>query len=89
MYQLEVLQIAFRIKEQNKRKNMAMQAFYNLNSKATKGEGKNVRSMYENFTDFYDNEKEFREALRPVAKVDDKKKSTSSLNAILNPKRGG
>lgn len=89
MYQLEVLQIGFRVNEQIKRKNMALQAFYNMNVKATKGEGKNIRPKYEKFGDFYDEEKEFKEALRPTTVVAKPKRSTSKLNAILNPKRGG
>lgn len=89
MYQLEVLQIALRIAEQTGKKNMAIQAFYNLNAKATKGEGKNTRSKYDTFEDFYDSEKEFRNALRPSKAVQAPVKSTSRLNAILNPKRGG
>ena len=89
LYQLEVLQVGYRVSEQIKRKNMALQAFYSLNVKATKGEGKNVKSKYETFGDFYDEEKEFKEALRPPKNVDKPQRSTSKLNAILNPKRGG
>lgn len=82
-----MLQMAYRLKKEEDRENMAWQAWYGLNVKATKGEGKNIRSAYDSFSDFYDKSKEFMQALRPKLVEPARKKSTSRLNAILNPKK--
>ena len=87
LYEFEMLQMAYRLKKEETRENMAWQAWYGLNVKATKGTGENVRSAYDTFSDFYDKSDEFMQALRPKPIEPTRKKSTSRLNAILNPKK--
>lgn len=47
---------------------MAKNAFYTQAAKATKGKGKNIRSAYETFEDFFDYDAEIRNLFEPTEK---------------------
>lgn len=44
---------------------MAENAWLSQAAKATKGKGKNIRSAYKDFTDFFDWDREIRNVLNP------------------------
>lgn len=52
--------MAHQVKQQGDQLNASYQAWQNQTAQATKGSGKNIRSAYNSFRDFYDQEKEFR-----------------------------
>ncbi|MBF0699425.1 hypothetical protein [Streptococcus danieliae] len=62
---------------------MAKNAFYTQAAKATKGKGKNIRSAYETFEDFFDYDAEIQNLFRPTEKrsrID----RMSELNRLMN-----
>ncbi|NYS32827.1 hypothetical protein HZZ02_03370 [Streptococcus danieliae] len=62
---------------------MAKNAFYTQAAKATKGKGKNIRSAYETFEDFFDYDAEIQNLFRPTEKrkrIDRR----AELNRLMN-----
>lgn len=65
LYEYEARMYAYRLKQVDKRQEMHMQAWLNHQVTATKEQGKNHVSVYKNFKDFFDYEKELREVEKP------------------------
>lgn len=62
---------------------MAKNAFYTQAAKATKGKGKNIRSEYETFEDFFDYDAEIQNLFKPTEKrkrIDRR----AELNRLMN-----
>lgn len=89
LYEFKMNQIALEIKEQQNRKQMAIQSWFNQRAKAQKNIGSNkkpkVVSLYKNFDDFYDGHKDFKNIFIPESKV----LSLADRNRLLNQKKGG
>ena len=80
---------AYRIKQENIERNIALQAWMNQAVQATKGKGKNVRSLYRNFDEFYNAKTQFESIFRPN-RPKKKRLSLADKNRLLNQrKRGG
>ena len=62
---------------------MAKNAWYSQAAKATKGSGKNIRSAYEDFNDFFDYDTEIQNLFQPSVR---KRKSDrmAELNRLMN-----
>ncbi|AWX97026.1 hypothetical protein BKM67_02895 [Streptococcus suis] len=80
---------AYAIQQEDKRHLAAIQAWFNQSVKATKGKGKQARSAYRKFEDFYNHKEEFDklfESVQPVKKT----LSLADKNRLLNQAmRGG
>lgn len=53
MYEFQIYQLAYQIKNRDKQHDLATQAWLNQSVQATKGKGKNMKSAYKNFDDFF------------------------------------
>lgn len=80
---------AYRIKQENIERNMAMQAWMNQTVQATKGKGRNARSAYKAFDDFYNSKECFEAIFNPPKPKKKKRLSLADRNRLLNQKRGG
>lgn len=69
---------------------MARNAWYSQAAKATKGKGKNVRSVYRNFDEFFDWDGEIQSLFRP-GKRQRKLDKMAEANRLMNEylKKGG
>ncbi|MGP6139573.1 hypothetical protein [Jeotgalibaca sp. A127] len=66
----------------------AKQAWFNQLAKATKKVGKEIRSAYKSFDDFYDNAKEYNRIFAPKEKTNVRKLTIAEMNRRLNSKGG-
>ena len=80
--------LAYQVKKQDMRLDASYQAWQNQNVQATKGKGKNAKSVYKSFNDFYDADKNFESIF--VTKTQEKKRrlSMAERNRRLNKNRG-
>ncbi|HFI0736371.1 TPA: hypothetical protein ACGO6E_000585 [Streptococcus suis] len=62
---------------------MAKNAWYSQSAKATKGSGKNIRSAYEDFNDFFDYDTEIQNLFQP-SKRKHKGDRMAELNRLMN-----
>ena len=83
MEQLQVYHKAFEIRTVDRLYLMAKNAFYNQAAKATKGKGKNIRSAYESFEDFFDYDAEIQNLFQPN-KRKRKGDRMAELNRLMN-----
>lgn len=75
---------AYEIKQEEKYYLSAVSAWFNQRAKATKGKGKNTRSAYSNFNDFYNHQEEFEKIIKGASNKIQQKSSIADLNKILN-----
>lgn len=77
---------AYLIQQEDRRYNSAIQAWFNQTVQATKGKGKNARSAFKTFDDFYNHKDEFDKIFRKeeVGQVKQKKMSLADRNRRLN-----
>lgn len=87
--EFSLFETAYRIKQENIERNMAMQAWMNQTVQATKGKGKNTRSAYKTFNDFYNSEERFEAIFIPPQQKEEKRLSLADRNRLLNRKKGG
>ena len=88
LYEFGLYGLAYQVKKQDIRSNASYQSWQNQNVQATKGKGKNARSAYKKFSEFYDAEKDFESIF--VTEIQEKKRrlSMAERNRRLNKKRG-
>lgn len=81
---------AYAIMKEDKRHDAAIQAWFNQQVQAVKGTGKNAKSAYSKFKDFYDHEKEFNAIFEPVSQQT-QRRSIADVNRLMNKKekKGG
>lgn len=65
LVEFRVYNMAYAIQQEEARYQSAIQAWFNQAVKATKGKGKQTKSAYRNFEDFYDHKKEFDRLFMP------------------------
>ena len=61
----------------------AKSAWFNQTVQATKGKGKNTRSIYKKFEDFYDWEQEIFNVFNPE-KIEQSQHSIADINELMN-----
>lgn len=87
--EFEIYTKAFEVIRQERDLSLAKQAWFNQSVQATKGIGKNVKSAYKCFDDFYDNKKAFESIFNhEEPKKENKKLSLADKNRLLNKKGG-
>ena len=75
--------MAHQVKQQGDQLTASYQAWQNQTAQATKGSGKNIRSAYNSFRDFYDQEKEFRNIFVPHSNKK-RRLSMAEMNRRIN-----
>ena len=81
--------LAYQIKAQEAELLSAKQAWSNQLAKATKKVGKEMRSAYKSFDDFYDNSKVYKNIFEPqVEKENVRKLTIADMNRRINSKGG-
>ena len=81
--------LAHQIKAQEAELLSAKQAWFNQLVKETKKVGKEIRSVYESFDDFYDNSKIYKNIFEPQAEKENVRKLTiADMNRRINSKGG-
>jgi hypothetical protein len=86
MYEFRLLSIAYQVKLHDQQFDSAYQAWMNQQVQATKGSGKNVKSAYKTFDDFFNNKKQFERIFVP--EKDKKRRLTmAEKNRLLNGRR--
>lgn len=86
----ELYSKAHRIKDEEKTRMIALQAWMNQSVQGTKKVGKEYKSLFEEFNDFYDSEKQFNLIFDPNYEVDKPKLLTlADKNRLLNQRREG
>ena len=73
---------AFKIRVKDELFLRAKAAWFNQTVQATKGKGKNTRSIYKNFDDFYDWEQEIENIFNP--KEEKTQYSLADVNELMN-----
>lgn len=63
--QFHIYNTAYAIQQEDRRYQSAIQAWFNQSVKATKGKGKNAKSAYKDFKDFYNHKEEFDKLFEP------------------------
>ncbi|WP_350017474.1 hypothetical protein [Streptococcus jiangjianxini] len=86
--EFQIYDIAYAIQQEDKRFNAAIQSWFNQSVKATKGRGKNTKSAYKNFTDFYDHADEFNRLFEPP-ELPKQVLSIAEKNRLMNSVRKG
>lgn len=79
---------AYAIQQEERRYQAAIQAWFNQQAKATKGRGKQTRSAYKSFTDFYNHAEEFNRLFEPE-KASSQVLSLADKNRLINQLRKG
>lgn len=88
-YEFHMYLLAYQIKAQEAELLSAKQAWFNQLAKATKQVGKEIRSAYKSFDDFYDNSKVYKNIFEPqVEKENVRKLTIADMNRRLNSKGG-
>ncbi|WP_249341836.1 hypothetical protein [Streptococcus hyovaginalis] len=59
LVEFQVYNLAYAIQLEEKRHHLAIQAWFNQSVQATKGKGKNTKSAYKTFDDFYNHQEMF------------------------------
>lgn len=72
---------AFRIKQQDDMQQISMLAWQNKQAGATK---KNGKPVFKSFSEFYDSEKRFLQAVKGKTPQEKRTASMSDMNMILN-----
>lgn len=81
--------LAYQIKAQEAELLSAKQAWFNQLVKSTKKVGKEMRSAYKSFDDFYDNSKVYKNIFVPQAEKENVRKLTiADMNRRINSKGG-
>ena len=81
--------LAHQIKAQEAELLSAKQAWFNQQVKATKQVGKEIRSVYKTFDDFYDNAKVYKNIFEPQEEKENVRKLTiADMNRRINSKGG-
>ena len=81
--EFNIYQKAFEIRLVDNLHIAANTAWYTQAAKATKGKGKNIRSAYEDFNDFFDYGSEFRNIFDSKVKKS-KKNTMAEANRLMN-----
>ncbi|PJH64074.1 hypothetical protein CVR98_26645, partial [Salmonella enterica subsp. enterica serovar Enteritidis] len=68
LYEFRLYGLGHAIKQEEERFLTALQSWNNQQVQATKGSGRNTRSAYESFKDFYDKQDNFRQIFMPSKK---------------------
>lgn len=83
--EFEIYNMAYLIKQEDRRYNSAIQAWFNQTVQATKGKGKSARSAYKTFDDFYNHKEEFDKIFKKdEVKPNNKRLSLADRNRRLN-----
>ena len=83
--EFEIYNMAYLIKQEDRRYNSAIQAWFNQTVQATKGKGKSAKSAYRTFDDFYNHKKEFDKIFKKdEVKPNNKRLSLADRNRRLN-----
>ena len=80
--------LAHQIKAQEAELLSAKQAWFNQRVKATKQVGKEIRSVYKTFDDFYNNTKEYNRIFMASEKQNVRKLTIADMNRRINSKGG-
>lgn len=88
LYEFGLYGLAYQVKKQDMRSDASYQAWQNQNVQSTKGKGKNVRSAYKKFNDFYDTEKDFESIFVTETQENKRRLSMAERNRRLNKNRG-
>lgn len=62
--EFEIYNMAYAIRQEDKRLNSAIQAWFNQSVKAQKGKGKSARPAFKTFEEFYNHKEEFEKIFR-------------------------
>lgn len=81
-HQFNIYHKAFKIRVKDELFLRAKAAWFNQTVQATKGKGKNTRSIYKNFDDFYDWEQEIENIFNP--KEEKTQYSLADVNELMN-----
>ena len=81
-YQFNIYHKAFKIRVKDELFLRAKAAWFNQTVQATKGKGKNTRSIYKNFDDFYNWEQEIENIFNP--KEEKTQHSLADINELMN-----
>ena len=80
--------LAYQIKAQEAELLSAKQAWFNQQVKATKQVGKEIRSVYKTFDDFYNSTKEYNRIFMASEKTNVRKLTIADMNRRINSKGG-
>nr|DAO13620.1 MAG TPA: hypothetical protein [Caudoviricetes sp.] len=81
-HQFNIYHKAFKIRVKDELFLRAKAAWFNQTVQATKGKGKNTRSIYKNFDDFYNWEQEIENIFNP--KEEKSQHSLADVNELMN-----
>ena len=81
-HQFNIYHKAFKIRVKDELFLRAKAAWFNQTVQATKGKGKNTRSIYKNFDDFYNWEQEIENIFNP--KEEKTQHSLADVNELMN-----
>lgn len=81
-HQFNIYHKAFKIRVKDELFLRAKAAWFNQTVKATKGKGRNTRSIYKNFDDFYNWEQEIENIFNP--KDEKSQHSLADVNELMN-----
>lgn len=84
--QFYIYNTAYAIQQEDRRYHSAIQAWFNQSVKATKGRGKQTKSAYKNFDDFYNHKDEFNKLFEPN-EAPKKVLSMADKNRLINQGR--
>lgn len=82
--EFEIYNTAYLIQQEDRRYNSAIQAWFNQTVQATKGKGKNAKSAYRTFDDFYNHKNEFDKIFNKKEVKPQKRLSLADINRQLN-----
>ena len=83
-----ILLKSYDIASQEKEYYISLQAWQNQTVQATTGSGKNAKSKYRNFNDFYDNRARFNSAMGRQEPEEEKRLTLADRNRLINNNRG-
>ena len=81
-HQFNIYHKAFKIRVKDELFLRAKAAWFNQTVQATKGKGRNTRSIYKNFDDFYNWEQEIENVFNPKEKKS--QHSLADVNELMN-----
>lgn len=85
--QFQVYSKANLIKNQQQESMVARQAWMNQSVQATKGKGKNTKSAYSKYSDFYDDIESFENIFKQKPKEETKPLTLADRNRLANQRR--
>lgn len=82
-HQFNIYHKAFKIRVKDELFLRAKNAWFNQTVQATKGKGKNTRSIYKSFEDFYNWEQEIFNVFNPE-EIEQSQHSIADINKLMN-----